>query len=96
MGKIIFVAICLCIFVYISIISPCKISYAELLGTLGVFSLGLHFVYGVIFNTEIHMSGYSVPIGKRPMLRFILFILGTGIMFGILFYSLSICEGLKG
>ena len=68
--------------------SEVDINTIELIELLVVFLLGLHFVYGYIFGTEIHLTGYTVPAEERPILRVFIFITGIGIMLGTITYIL--------
>ena len=78
--KILLVVLSLTVFVVVSIFSTVELTLKEKWGLPLVFLLGLHFIYGCLFNTEIHASVYTVPIGERPILRFGLFIVGLVIM----------------
>jgi hypothetical protein len=78
--KIGFLSIGILFFVAISAFNQ-PTSLKELFLTFIVFLYGLYCVYGVLFNTEIHMSGYTVPKGQRPILRVMLFCGGIIIMY---------------
>jgi len=84
------VAVCILIFATVSIVSTTEMAIKEKLGLFVVFLLGLHFVYGYLFNTEIHMNGYTVPVGERPVLRLGLLIAGLGVMFGAMMFILGL------
>jgi hypothetical protein len=68
------------------IASPPEVSLKEQLGLAAVFLLGLHFVYGVIFDTDMHMAGYTVAAGESRTLRVGLLIAGLGVLLGVLLY----------
>jgi len=51
--------------------------------TVVVASMGFHFFYGFLFDADIHMTGYTVPKGERPLLRFMLGVTGLGIVIGV-------------
>ncbi len=72
--------------IVVSIASPPEVSLKEKLGLAAVFFFGLHFVYGVIFDTDIHMAGYTVAAGESRTLRVGLLIAGLGVMLGVLLY----------
>ena len=88
--KVLLVVVCVLIFATASIVSTTGVALKEQLGSLVVFLLGLHFVYGYLFNTEIHMSGYTVRVGERPALRLGLLMAGLGIMLGTIVYVLGL------
>ena len=88
--KVSLVAVCILIFATASIASTADIAIKEQLGLLVVFLSGLHLVYGYLFSTEIHMSGYTVPVDERPLLRLGLLIAGLGVMLGTIMYVLGL------
>jgi len=88
--KISLVVVCVLIFAIASIVSTTEVATKEQLGSFVVFLAGLHFVYGYLFNTEIHMTGYTVPVGERPVLRLGLLIAGLGVMFGTVMFILGL------
>ena len=49
-----------------------------------VYALGIHLVYASMFNTEIHMTGYTIPINQRKILRFFILASGVVIMVGVI------------
>ncbi|RLA47967.1 MAG: hypothetical protein DRQ97_05125 [Gammaproteobacteria bacterium] len=65
---------------------PPEISLNEKLGIAAVFFLGLHFVYGFLFDADIHMAGYTVPAGESCTLRIGLLIAGLVVMLGAVLY----------
>ncbi len=61
----------------------------NILGGVVVIAQGLHFIYGVIFKTEIHMAGYIVPANERPILRVILLLGGIYTVFFCLNFAIK-------
>lgn len=88
--KILFVVVCVLIFAIANIVSTTKVALKEQLGLFVAFMLGLHFVYGYLFNTEIHMSGYTVRVGERLTLRLGLLVAGLGVMLATVVYVLDL------
>jgi hypothetical protein len=84
--KIAMVAGCTILLTSALIASPTEVSLKEKLGIAAVFFLGLHFVYGVIFDTDIHMTGYTVAAGESRALRIGLLIAGLVVMLGAVLY----------
>ncbi len=83
--KVLLISVSVIAFVIANVFSS-DIDLKERTGLFVVFLLGLHFVYGYVFNIEIHMTGYTVPIGDKLVLRIALFIVGIGIMTGTILY----------
>ena len=90
MKKVLLVVVCVLIFATANIVSTTEIAIKEQLGLLIVYLLGLHFVYGYLFKTEIHMTGYTVRVGERPALRLGLLVAGLGVMLGAVVYVLGL------
>ena len=57
-------------------------TWVERLTAIAVSLSGFHMVYGYLFNTQIHMTGYTVPVGERPILRILLGFIGA-VMIGL-------------
>lgn len=87
--KIFLIVAFILIFAAAIVASTNNFSIKEQFGLLVVFLLGLHFVYGYLFNTEIHMAGYTVRVGERPILRLGLLVAGIGAMLGAVMYILD-------
>jgi len=85
--KIATVAGCTILLIAALIASPTEVSLKEKLGIACVFFLGLHFVYGVIFDTDIHMTGYTVAAGESRSLRIGLLAVGLVVMLGAVMYA---------
>jgi hypothetical protein len=48
------------------------------------YVLGLHFVYGYLFNSDIHTVGWNYKAGETPIIRKGLFFIGLIIMTSVL------------
>jgi DMSO/TMAO reductase YedYZ heme-binding membrane subunit len=84
--KIATVAACAILLIEALMASPPEVPLKEKLGIAAAFFLGLHFVYGVLFDTAIHMPGYTVAAGESRTLRIGLLIAGLVVMLGAVLY----------
>jgi len=49
--------------------------------TIAAFLLGVNFIYGYVFSSDIVMTGYTIKNEERPVLRLMMFLLGLVIVF---------------
>ncbi len=61
----------------------------QVMGSFVAYVFGLYYVFTYIFNLTMHAPGWTFIIGRHAIWRFLLFIMGGGLMIGVLLNNIK-------